>query len=193
MNKQKFLDELEKKLSVLPKSDIEERLNFYGEIIDDYIEEGLSEEDAILKIGSLDEIVTQILSDYSPTSPENKKKPQKRAIKGWVTVLLILGFPLWLPLLIGAFAIIFSLYVSLWAAIISTWAIFGSVIACAVYLLIWGIAFAFSTNIFGGVAILGAGVVLAGISVFLFFGCKIATKIIITPIKLLFKSIKKRF
>ena len=40
MCKQDFLNALEAKLSGLPKKDIEERLNFYEEIIDDRIEEG---------------------------------------------------------------------------------------------------------------------------------------------------------
>ncbi len=43
MNKQAFLTQLRKGLSGLPQEDIEERLAFYSEMIDDRIEEGLSE------------------------------------------------------------------------------------------------------------------------------------------------------
>lgn len=47
MNKQEFLVKLRKGLSGLPKEDIEERLTFYSEMIDDRMEEGLSEEEAV--------------------------------------------------------------------------------------------------------------------------------------------------
>ena len=44
MNKQEFLAGLRKGLSGLPQEDIEERLLFYSEMIDDRIEEGMEEE-----------------------------------------------------------------------------------------------------------------------------------------------------
>ena len=56
MTKLEFLESLEKGLSGLPKNDIDERIAFYSEIIDDRIEEGLSEEDAVSKIGMLSRI-----------------------------------------------------------------------------------------------------------------------------------------
>ena len=193
MNKQEFLEKLEKKLSALPKSDLKERLNFYSEIIDDNIEEGLSEEDAVSKIGELDEITAQILSDYSPSSPERKKKPQKRTIKGFEIVLLILGLPLWLPLLIAAFAVVFSLYASLWAIVISVWAIFGSFIGCTVGALISGFVYIFNANIFGGILMIGVGLICAGLAILFFFGCKLITRISILPVKPLFKYVKNLF
>ena len=53
MNKQEFLTQMQKALSWLPQEDIEERIAFYSEIIDDHIEEGMSEELAIAEIGSV--------------------------------------------------------------------------------------------------------------------------------------------
>ena len=43
MNKQDFLVQLRKGLSGLPQDDIEERLTFYKEMIEDRMEEGFSE------------------------------------------------------------------------------------------------------------------------------------------------------
>ena len=56
MNKQEFLSLLKQKLSKLPKQEIKERITFYSEMIDDRVEEGLSEEEAVLEIGNIDEI-----------------------------------------------------------------------------------------------------------------------------------------
>ena len=63
MRKQDFIKELRINLSFLPKEEIEDRISFYCELIDDKIEEGLKEEDAIKSIGSVDEIINQIIND----------------------------------------------------------------------------------------------------------------------------------
>ena len=110
MNKTEFLEELRKKLSGLPKQDIEERLSFYSEMIDDRMEEGLAEENAVAEIGSPDSIASQITSEtpLSKIVKENIKTRDKR--KPWEIILLILGFPVWFPLLISFFAVCLSLY-----------------------------------------------------------------------------------
>ena len=60
MTKQEFLSRLREGLSGLPEDDIAERLTFYGEMIDDRIEDGLSEEEAVAEVGSVDDIAAQI-------------------------------------------------------------------------------------------------------------------------------------
>ncbi len=52
MNKREFLQKLENGLSGLPREDIEQRLSFYAEMIDDRIEDGFSEEEAVAGIGT---------------------------------------------------------------------------------------------------------------------------------------------
>ena len=73
MNKQEFLSRLKNGLSALSEKELEERLTFYGEMIDDRIEEGLTEEDAVAAVGSVDEIIAQILSEISPEKSSNDK------------------------------------------------------------------------------------------------------------------------
>mgnify|MGYP003303956627 CR=1 FL=1 len=63
MNKEQFLIELASALAGLPEDDIEKSLEFYSEMIDDRIEEGLTEEEAVAEIGSIDEIRAQIIKD----------------------------------------------------------------------------------------------------------------------------------
>ena len=71
-DQKEFLNELERKLKGLPKQDIEDRLSFYSEMIDDYIEDGLTIEEAINKIGSSDEIVSKIVNETSLTKLSKK-------------------------------------------------------------------------------------------------------------------------
>ena len=175
MNKQEFLTQLRKELSVLPQKDIEEYLTFYTEMIEDRIEEGLSEEEAVSAVGSLEEIVKQTVSDTSLIKIAKERIKQKRQIKAWEIVLLILGSPIWLSLGLAVFAVILSLYISLWAVIISLWAIFASTVACCIGGVLSCIVFTLSGNSVSGFAILAAGIVCAGLSIFMFYGCKTAT------------------
>ena len=47
MDKQMFLKTLAEKLQGLPQSDIKKSLEYYSEIIDDRMEEGASQEEAV--------------------------------------------------------------------------------------------------------------------------------------------------
>ena len=119
MNKQEFLAKLQTNLSGLPEKEVQDSLGFYSEMIDDRMEEGLSEEDAVRDIGSAEEIARQIIAETPLITIVKDKIKPKRKIQAWEIVLLILGAPIWLSLLIAAFAVILSLYISFWALIIS--------------------------------------------------------------------------
>ena len=192
MNKQEFLEELRMGLSGLPKDDIDERLSFYSEMIDDRIEEGISEEEAVLAVGSVSEIVEQIVSDIPLVKIAKERIKSKRHLKVWEIVLLALGSPIWFSLAVAVFAVIFSLYIVLWSLIISLWSVFASVVACGVGGIAVGIGFAFFGNTLTGIAIIGAGLFCTGISIFLFFLSKVTTKGILLLTKKIILSIKNK-
>lgn len=193
MSKQEFLMQLRKGLSGLPQDDIEERLTFYSEMIDDRMEEGLSEKDAVSGIGSVDTIISQIVEDIPLTKLVKEKITPKKRLKVWKIVLLVLGSPVWLSLLIAAFAVILSLYVLLWSVIIYLWAVFALLIVCVLGGIVAGIGFALGGNGLTGIAMIGAGIVCAGLSIFLFYGCKSATKGILLLTKKIALGIKNCF
>lgn len=193
MTKMQFLMSLHNKLSGLPQNEIEERLNFYSEMIEDRIEEGIPEAEAVAQIGTVDKIAEQIVADIPLTKIAKEKIKPKRRIKAWEIVLLILGAPLWLSVLIAIFAVIFSFYVSLWAVIISLWASFVAIIGGAFGGIIGGIILSIYKNGLTGLALISAGLVCAGISIFFFFGCKVATKGILLLTKKIILALKKSF
>ena len=176
MNKQEFLDGLRKGLSGLPQDDIEERLNFYGEMLDDRIEEGLSEEEAVLAIGNAEDIIKQTIADIPLTKIAKERMRPKRRLKIWEIVLLTLGSPIWLSLGIAAAAMIFALYISLWAIIVSLWAVFGALGVCAVGSVPMCVVFGLGDNGASGLVTLSAGIVCAGLFIMMFYGCKETTK-----------------
>lgn len=176
MRKQEFLETLKMRLSALPRQEVEERLNFYSEMIDDRIEEGLLEEDAVSQIGSVDEIAAQIVGDIPLIKIAKEKIKPKRRLKAWEIVLLALGSPIWLSLAVAAVAVIFSLYVSLWSVILSLWAAFGALVGGAFGGVASGLGLVLGGVSFAGMAMVGAGIVCAGLSILMFFGCKAATR-----------------
>ena len=178
MNKREFFDSLKTRLSDLPENEINERINFYGEMIDDRIEEGYSEEEAVLAVGSADDVALQIRSDISSSRVEDEKmkKEGKKELRVWQIVLLIIGAPLWIPLVIAAVAVILALYAVLWSLIVSAWAVFGTFAGCLLGGVGSGIILMCTNNLPIGLAMMSAGFVCGGLAIFAFFGCLAATK-----------------
>ncbi len=175
MNKQEFLIELRKSLQGLPQEDIEERLTFYREMIEDRIEEGLSEEEAVSAAGTVEEIASQVVAETPFTKIAKERVKPKRRLNALEIVLLVLGSPIWVSLGIAAVAVIFSVYVSLWSVIISLWSVFASLVGCAFAGIVAGVSFMYFKSILTGVVMLSASLVCAGLSIFAFYGCKAVT------------------
>ena len=188
MRKQEFLYTLKRRLSRLSAKEAAERISFYSEMIDDKMEDGLSEEAAVCEVGSAEKIAAEILAEAPALSLANTK-PTKKFNTGTL-ILLVLGSPIWLSLLIAAFAVVISLYAVLFSVIIALWAVFVSFVAAAPASVIVGIIFAFCGNVLSGIATASAGLVLAGLAVFLSYGCKAATKGSVELLKWSGKQIK---
>lgn len=135
MKKQELLDKLRGSLWAMPETDIQNSLDYYNEMIDDRMEDGLSEEEAVAAVGDLDEIVSQILSETprppQTVKPEQKQVPARGNTKVWLIILLVLGSPVWIPLIASAVATVFSVYVSLWSVVISLYAVFFALAVAA--------------------------------------------------------------
>ena len=193
MNKLEFIAELRDRLSGLPQGEVEERLSFYSEMIDDRMEDGVSEEEAVLAVGAVDEIAKQIISDFPLYKIAKERIKPKRRLKVWEYVLLVLGSPMCLTLLAAAVIVAVSLYAVVWVVIVSLWAVFGSVVGCAIGGVVGGICCAFGGNAATSCALIGAGLVCAGLSILLFFAFKLATKGVLLLSKKIALCIKRSF
>ena len=191
MTKQEFINELEEKLKGLPKKESADRVTFYSEMIDDKIEDGLTEQEAVMEIGEIDDIVKQLINEIPLGKIAKESLTKKRSLHTWEIILLILGFPVWLPLLISAVAVVLSLYVSIWAVVISLWAVFASLAACGLAGIFAGIVITFTSGFTPGVILLSLSLFSLGASIFSFFGCKEATRGTILLTKVIISGIKK--
>ena len=95
-------------------------------------------------------------------------------------VLLIMGFPLWFPLLVCAFAVAIALYAVLWALVLCLWAVEAALWACAPGGAVLAAVNAVHGRIPAAAAMLGMGLVCAGLAVLLFPVCKAAVKLMLS-------------
>ena len=185
MNKQDFLAALRGFLNDLPAEDIRRSLDFYAEMIDDHMEEGMTEEDAVAAVGSAEQIAGQIRGDAvaAPRKPKRKVKP-------WSLALILLGLPLCLPLLLAAASVIISIYVSIWAVIFSLYATSVALGIISIVVFLMHLLYIPTGNVAGACLVLGAALVLTGITILFFVGLNLITKGVVWLTKKLFTWIK---
>ena len=178
MTKNEFMNILRSReeLFGLPEEDIVQSLSFYEELIDDRIEEGMSEEEAVADVGAPGEIAAQILSEIPLKKLVKEKIKSSRRLRVWEIVLLALGSPIWLTLLIAALVILISLYAVLWSLVAVVWSV-GAALVGSFLLSIAGLVLLCVQGSVGmGLFLLGLGIVCMGLALFLWFGSMAATK-----------------
>jgi len=197
MNKQEFLTSLRARLNGLPQEDIDERINFYEEMINDRIDDGKSEEEAVADIGSVDQIVEEIAQDTPLTKLVREKIKPKRKLKAWEIVLLILGFPLWFPLVLTAVILAFVFYLLIWVLVIVCYSVELALAASSFAGLIAFVAYLVNGSF--NLMSIGVAIMAGGGAVLFIFACYGATKAtlklskaIMTKIKMLFINKKEK-
>ena len=206
MTKEQFIKKLNTELSFLSPEELENRLAFYSEMIDDRIEEGLSEEDAIAEIGDVDEIIAQLKADgmackkhdssnpysngtYEDPKSANSTPSKKKKTSAWAIVLISVGSPLWITLAIAAIAVILSVYIVIWAVVGSLWAIPIALVCACIGGMITGVALLATGSTLLGITLIGAAMACIGIAIFAGFGCYYLMR----PVARLSKAIARLF
>lgn len=191
MNKAGFLEQLRVALGKLPQYEIDQSLAFYAEMIDDRIEDGLSEEEAVATLGNVQEIANQIIAE-TPAIPKAvaKAKTGNRTLN---IVLLIVFSPIWVPIALSLIAAAFTVYLSVWIVIFSLWAAVVALLASGLFALVatffcLGMGFPL-TALFSA----GAGLVCIGLGLFSIFGVLAASKGLFNITKRFAKWIRSLF
>lgn len=201
MTKMEFTDQLRRRLAKLPDYEISKTIAFYTESIDDRMEDGMSEADAVASVGDVDKIVSEILIDTPLTTLIQKRIKDSHSHSSHKTlwmVLAICGFPFWLPLALAGFALFLALYITIWAVVVSLCAAELALLLFGVFGLAAGVATCFSANIPAGLALIGAAIFCAGLFIMtikpLFWVCKqiaALTVVLLVKIKSMFVAKKE--
>ena len=176
MTKLAFLAELRDRLAGLPGEDIGRSMDFYSEMIDDRMEEGLSEEEAVRAIGSMDDVVAQILMDTSLPKLVKARVRRRRSPKIGEIILLILGSPIWLPLCIVALVLLLVFYLLIWVLALVLYAVDLAIAASALSGLLGAAVQVFSGQLAQGAFLFGGSLVCVGLAVLLFFLCNLVVR-----------------
>ena len=167
MRKDEFLSSLERLLRSLKREERNKFLSYYSEMIDDYMEDGCGEEEAVERIGSPGEIAQEILTDRE----ERPAKPTPAWLRVGVIVLLILGSPLWGSLVLAALCCALAAVILVLSAYVVIWCIpviFGALSVSSLLLALVstvGSAILLFQDTATGLVQRGAGILSAGIFV----------------------------
>lgn len=161
MNKSRFIRALSRRLRALPREERQTSLAYYTEMIQDHMEEGMSEEQAVAMLGNVDEIAAQLLQ----SAPAVPKEEKGRRI--WMIVLLVLGSPVWLSLLIAALAVAASVFVVLWSLATSMYAVELGLAICGPAGLVGLVVGCLKGNAQQGVLLLSTGYAALGLALVL--------------------------
>ena len=80
MKREEFIEALKLALKDLPDQEIQSSLAYFNEMIDDRIDEGMTEEEAIADMGRVDESATKLLAENQTLVNRVKDKfiPKRR-------------------------------------------------------------------------------------------------------------------
>lgn len=180
MNKNQFLNDLKRNLKQYPKDFVIETIDYYSEAIADGMEDGLTEEESIKRLGKLPDILESIKENAKAT----EVKEVNNNVNGLNLVLVLLLFPFWLPIVIVFFVVL--------------WALAFASCVFEFALGISGLALTFSSfgNLFTGLPgafglNFGVGLGLIGITILLFFLVVIILKWVLKINKKFFYTIKE--
>lgn len=200
MKKQEFLNELTGRLTELPPQEREKSLSYFSEMIDDRMEEGMKEEEAVGSLESLDEIVAKILAEaaqpalreYQEEKEEKTDGGARRAMPAWAIVLIVLGSPVWLALLLAVFSVVLAVLACVFSIIVSFFAVVVSLIAGGIISMLCSPA-VFYIKVPSGLFVLGCGCLLTGTGMLLFLPVRMLSKQLIRFVCWMFRSIKQSF
>ena len=177
----------------LPLRDINEHIAFYEELIDDKIEEGMAEAQAVRSLGGVDKIASQIIAQTPFRRIVKERIMPTGGFSALGITLIIIGSPIWLSLLISALAVVASVYAAIVAVAVSLFAVEVALVAalpCGVGLGLYMIFSGFSAH---GLLTVGSALCSGGLSFFFFFVCKWATRGLVWLSERIFIGIKGIF
>ena len=158
MNRKEFLRSLSRSLRGLSRAERAQSLDYYGEMIQDRVEEGLSEEEAVARLGSADEIARQILESNGPKEKGSGRAPV------WMIALIVLGSPVWLALLFAVLAVMLAAYIVAWSLIAALYAVLLGMAVCGPFGALCFVVEIARGNFARAALLLGAGCVLLGLA-----------------------------
>ena len=194
MNKAQFLECLRQEISEYPVEETSKSLEYYTEMIDDRIEDGMTEDEAVASLGSVKEIVQQIKCELPLSTLVRQRAMEKTnggKIPAWVIVLMVLGAPLWFPLVLVFGILVFTIFVVIFTVGISFWICDVSFAIAAIACLFEAGRAIFTGSFLLAVVDFGVCLIMAGLTIIFFVVSFLISKGLMKGIAWSFIQLKK--
>lgn len=172
MNKEEFLSGVRERLAGLAPKELEESLSYYREMIEDHMEDGMQEQEAVAAMGSVEEAASQILEGMSLPKLVKSKVRLSRTLRAWEIALLIGGSPVWVPLIVCIVLVFFAFYVTAASLLFAVHAVNLALAAAGVAGVGSAVIQFVTGRALGGGMTLGGAIFCAGAAVLLFLGSR---------------------
>ena len=181
MSEKEYLKKLKRRLSPLKKKDRDSLLDFYKEMIEDKMENGKTEYEAVSELEPVETVAERTLDEYGINRNDPKVKLKTR-LSPLAIVLIIVGSPLWIGLAAGAVGAAVGLLCGALAVVVSVVVACVCMTLCGPIVFVSGIVRLF-TDVGSGLIAMGSGLVATAIGVIGAIGIYKLTVYIIEKIK----------
>ena len=165
MKREEYLGRIRALLQNLPPEDLERSLAFYAESIADRMEDGMSEEEAVASMESPEEAANAILLEQPLPTLVKVRVKERRQLSALEILLLVLGFPLWLPLLLTALVLVFTFILLAWVLVLVPASVCLALGVSAIAVLFAGVLSLTKIALPAILAAPGAALILAGLAI----------------------------
>ena len=190
MTKQEYLDRIRLLLQSLPEEDRERSLAFYAESIDDRVEDGMSEEEAVASMENPEEAAKAILMDMPLPTLVKARVKTRRKRDVLEILLLVLGAPLWLPLLLTLLLLGLTVILVVWVLVLSLGAVALSLALAGLACLVGTVTVLASSGLPTLLLGPGAALVLAGLAILMGFVTVGAARLAVALDKAMLRGLK---
>ena len=166
MNRDKYLNELDRYLKRLPQRDYESAVSYFREYFEDAGEE--NEQQVMAELGTPKEAAAEVLRNLlSESQGELQRETGKRRRVGdnvKMAVLAVLAAPIGVPLAVASIAMIISIALLMVSAVVCVFALSLSLFCIGGKLLLRGLV-ALPVSVPGALLLCGLGILAAGCSI----------------------------
>ncbi|MGM9625143.1 MAG: DUF1700 domain-containing protein [Eubacteriales bacterium] len=192
--------------SGIPQQELDKMLEYYAEMIDEAMEEGVSEEEAVAGLGSWSEIIGQINascgqsqtdpSDSLPAAaPEKTGSDQTEAqtpvrngrvsLQIWALILLIITSPIWAVLILVLVCVLFAVVCTVVSVLFAAAVTAAALVIAAVVCIPAAVVILFRGSAVSCLVTLSCGMICFGCAMLFWVSCRALVWLFVRLIQLI--------
>jgi len=161
MTKMEYLKKLKHALRRVKADERKKSLAYFSEVIDDRMEDGIPESDAVAELESVEAAAERIIAEAEAQGQLKKR------LSAWEVSLIVVGFPLWFPVLLTIGIVLLTLYLLVWIIIVTLFLVSAALVVAAPAGIV-GLFQLLDQNVASAFAVLATGLVGSGLGIALF-------------------------